>query len=152
MDIPREVILDLVPLYLAGEASPATRAMVEDFLKEDPELDKRVRSEWAVGIGRAVPSALPPEIELKSLRRTRAVLALQRWLFGLGIFFVMAAFSVTLTFDGTRLIRARMVMGDYPGVCALSFAVGVVLFTVYYTLRRRMQNDGALNRSRRSSL
>jgi anti-sigma factor RsiW len=36
--IERNVILDLLPLYLAGEASPDTRALVEEYLASDPEL------------------------------------------------------------------------------------------------------------------
>jgi hypothetical protein len=30
MNIAREVILDLLPAYLSGEASPATRTLVEE--------------------------------------------------------------------------------------------------------------------------
>ena len=32
MSIPKEVIVDLLPVYLAGEASPATRAWLEQYL------------------------------------------------------------------------------------------------------------------------
>ena len=38
MEITRNVILDLMPLYLADEASTDTRALVESYLKKDPEL------------------------------------------------------------------------------------------------------------------
>ena len=38
MEIERNVILDLLPLYLAGEASPDTQALVEQYLASDPEL------------------------------------------------------------------------------------------------------------------
>ena len=38
MDITRDVILDLLPLYLADEVSADTRALVEQYLKEYPEL------------------------------------------------------------------------------------------------------------------
>lgn len=37
-DIDRNVILDLLPLYLAGEVSPETQALVEEYLASDPEL------------------------------------------------------------------------------------------------------------------
>jgi anti-sigma factor RsiW len=40
IEVPRNVILDLLPLYLAGEASADTAALVDDFLKTDPELAK----------------------------------------------------------------------------------------------------------------
>ena len=42
MNVTREVILDLLPVYLAGEASPATRALVEEYMEQDQELAQRV--------------------------------------------------------------------------------------------------------------
>ena len=38
MEITRNVILDLLPLYLADEVSADTRALVEKYLETDPEL------------------------------------------------------------------------------------------------------------------
>ncbi len=38
MKITRNVILDLLPLYLAGEVSADTRALVREYLETDPEL------------------------------------------------------------------------------------------------------------------
>jgi hypothetical protein len=43
MNVTREVILDLLPVYLAGEASPATRALIEEYMEQDPELAQRLR-------------------------------------------------------------------------------------------------------------
>ena len=38
MEISRNTILDLLPLYLSGEASPETQALVEEYLDSNPEL------------------------------------------------------------------------------------------------------------------
>lgn len=38
MEITRNVILDLLPLYSANEVSADTRALVEEYLETDPEL------------------------------------------------------------------------------------------------------------------
>jgi len=86
MNVTREVILDLLPLYLAGEASPATRALVEEYLKQDSELAQRVREQSAADF--ATTTATPsPDLELKSLRRTRALITWQKWLFAFAICF-----------------------------------------------------------------
>jgi anti-sigma factor RsiW len=37
-EISKDVILDLLPLYLAGEVSPDTSALVKKYLESDPEL------------------------------------------------------------------------------------------------------------------
>ncbi len=45
MNVSREVILDLLPLYVADEASPDTRALVERHLAEDADLAQRAE-QW----------------------------------------------------------------------------------------------------------
>ena len=152
MNISREVILDLLPLYMAGEASPATRALVEEYLKQDPDLDRRVRAGWAAGIGdTAAPSALPPEIELQSLRRTRRLLGLQRWLFGLGISATLFSFSSQFNFQGSHLTDAHLLMRDYPAIFGTSLGIGAAFFAAYFLLRRKLRTGSAPTARRRSS-
>jgi anti-sigma factor RsiW len=151
MDIAREVILDLLPLYLAGEASPATRTLVEEYLKQDPELERRVRADTAAGLGRAAPAALAPEIELRSLRRTRRLLGLQRWLFGLGFTFTSVSLSAQLNFHGARLTDAHFLMMDQPALFGTSLAIGAACFAAYFLLRRRLRTGGPPAVPRRSS-
>ncbi len=43
MDITRNVILDLMPLYLAGEVSADTKALIEEYLENDPELTQAAK-------------------------------------------------------------------------------------------------------------
>jgi hypothetical protein len=42
MEITRSVILDLLPLYQSGEASADTRAIVEEYLRRDPTLQRLI--------------------------------------------------------------------------------------------------------------
>lgn len=37
-EVTKEVVLDLLPLYLAGEVSEETAALVKDYLESDPKL------------------------------------------------------------------------------------------------------------------
>ena len=43
MEITRNTILDLLPLYLSGEASAETQTLVEGYLETDPELAEIAR-------------------------------------------------------------------------------------------------------------
>jgi len=43
-EVTRSVILDLLPLYTAGEVSDDTRKLVENYLKTHPELEQAARS------------------------------------------------------------------------------------------------------------
>jgi len=53
MNITREVIIDLLPVYSSGEASADTMSLVEAYLRTDPELSELIGDE-------RVPSALTP--------------------------------------------------------------------------------------------
>lgn len=137
MEVAREVILDLLPLYQAGEASAASRALVEEHLRRDPELAQRLRLLSTEELAGAVPA--PPDLELRSLRRTRGLLALQRWLFGFGIAFTAIAFSLELDFGGGRLRRFRLLLLDYPLQFGICLALGLGCWIAYYAVRRRLR-------------
>jgi len=139
MDVTREVILDLLPLYLAGEASPATRALVEEYLKGDPELAQRIRLQWAESFEKAIPSALPPDLELRSLRRTRRFLGWQRWLFGLAITFTALSLSSEFSWQGGRFKEFHFLLRDYPEPFGALLALGLLCWTGYYLLRRHLR-------------
>ena len=143
MNVTREVILDLLPVYLAGESSPATRTLVEEYLKQDEELAQRIRMQWADNFAKAIPSALPPDLELKSLRRTRSLLGLQRWLFGFGIFFFAASLSNQISFEGAHLKEFHFLLRDYPLVFGLFLTLGLACWITYFSIRRRLRT-GAL--------
>src|SRR5262245_65432713 len=84
MNVTREVILDLVPLHLAGEASPASSALIEEYLRTDPDLAARVRTMSAESFATTAPSATP-ERELDAVRRKRRLLFALRWLLAWGL-------------------------------------------------------------------
>lgn len=44
MKIDREVVIDLLPVYFSGEASQATRDLVEECFREDPDLERIARN------------------------------------------------------------------------------------------------------------
>ena len=150
MSVPREVILDLVPLYLAGEASPETRAFVEARLAEDPELAARVRAmaaeESAIG-GPGTPRlAPPPELELAALRRVRTRLRWQRWLFALGVTCVALLFSFRITNVPGEPTRFNFLFAEAPLVMGSIAVVGAIAWWVYFRLGRARRGRPPLPR------
>lgn len=138
-NVPQEVILDLLPVYLSGEASPATRALVEDYMKQDPKVAKLVGEREGNGFAKAaVPPSLPPDLESKTLRRTRRILTLQRWLFGFGIGFIGTAISYRFSYrDG--YFKGRFLMLDYPLSSGIMLLIGAACWIGYLILRRRVR-------------
>src|SRR5690606_27775777 len=75
--ITRDVILDLLPVYLSGEASAGTKALVEEFMTRDPELRELARLE-----GSPIPpltQSPPDELERRALRTTQRLLSQKSW-------------------------------------------------------------------------
>ena len=142
MNVTRDVIVDLFPLYLAGEASADTRALVEEYLKQDPELAGRVRLQWTETLKRAVPSGLPPELELVSVKRTRRLLFWQRCLFGFALFF--SAFGMSLEFStrNGHFQQMHFLLRDHPALFGGSLALALVLWAAYFAVQRRVRVAG----------
>jgi hypothetical protein len=138
MNVTREVILDLLPVYMAGEASPATRALVEEYVKQDAELAERIRPLLAGNFAQEVPSALPPDLELRSLRRTQSLLGWQRWLFGLGIFFWAMLLSSEFNFEGGHLTEFHFLLRDYPAEFVTCLVFGLACWVGYFFIRHRL--------------
>ncbi len=134
MNVSKSVILDLLPVYLAGDASPETRALVEDHLRQDPDLAARTREKWTQALGASPPSAVPQDLELRSLRRTHGRIWLQILLFGLMLAFLGVFFGRIFVFDagGLRVLPVSL-------AAWLSFATGIVSGLMFLGVRLRMR-------------
>jgi hypothetical protein len=70
-NITREIIADLYPLYVSGDASPDTRLLVQAFVKEDPEFLKTLSDEGWDALAACAPPSLSPDHELRTLARVK---------------------------------------------------------------------------------
>ncbi len=91
-NITRDVIVDLWPLYVSGDASPDTRRLVETFLKQDAEFAAELKTERRTSSGLGPPS-LPADHELETLDRLKRRLHGPVWLLYLAIMFSAFAFG-----------------------------------------------------------
>lgn len=139
MNVTREVILDLIPIYLAGEACPATRALIDEYLRQDAELAQRVRTLSVNSLAAAKQPPLSSDVEVRSLRRARALIAWQKWLFGLGITFTALSLSNETSFDGGRLREFHFLIRDYPAQFGAFVALALICWVSYYIIRRRLR-------------
>jgi hypothetical protein len=139
MNVTREVILDLLPVYLSGEASVGTRTLIEEFLKQDPELAKKIRSEWMEKMSEAAPSVLPPELELRAFRKTKRLLGWQKWLLGFAIFFTLIPASFQSTISGGQITKFQFFLENYPAEGGLCLAFAAAFWFGYFLLRRRLR-------------
>lgn len=69
MDVTRDVIVDLLPLYLADEASADTRALIEKYLETDPELARIAEQSAAAELPKDVPIPLTREDAMEAYKK-----------------------------------------------------------------------------------
>ncbi len=74
MKITRNVIEDLLPLYLAGEVSDDTRALVETYLESDPELATSIEQSDPIDLNGALEVTRTEEEALKTYIKSRRML------------------------------------------------------------------------------
>ena len=92
-NVTRDVIVDLWPLYVSGEASQDTRGLVEAFLRDAPEFARELKQDAKGPLrGHDVPS-LTPDHELRTLAQIKRRLFGPRWLLLLAMIFTMQAFG-----------------------------------------------------------
>jgi hypothetical protein len=140
--ISREVILDLLPLYAAGEASAETCALVEEYLKRDAELRGRVELDGVKNLAAARSSgtALPDDLELRSLRRTRSLLRWQRRLYGWGLAFSIASLGGVGYIQQGRPVFHFFFSG-YPQVFVPCVSLAVSCWINYFVIRWRLRSS-----------
>lgn len=89
MKITRNVILDLLPLFVANEVSADTRALVEKYVETDPELAEVAKQLAAMEKPGDIPVPLKQDDKLKAYRKARAHIVLT-------VFIVAAVISIAL--------------------------------------------------------
>ncbi|HEY2168759.1 MAG TPA: hypothetical protein VGJ30_03980 [Candidatus Angelobacter sp.] len=136
MKIEREVIVDLLPAYFSGEASAATRMLVEDFFRENPDFEKSARS--AAGpleSLKAAPPRLDPEKEKLALERARLVTETRTSFFWLGVISTLMLFLF-------RIQNGKLIWIVWSGSASGSgsrgplFIAMAVFFWVFYFYSR----------------
>lgn len=76
MEITKNVILDLLPLYLANEVSEDTRTLVENYLETDKELADLAKQSAAMELPGDIPVSLTDEDKMRTYKKTRWLLFL----------------------------------------------------------------------------
>jgi anti-sigma factor RsiW len=96
MEITRNVILDILPLYLAGEVSADTRALVEKYLETDEELDSFVKRSSSTELSSEVPVPLTMDDEIEAYKKAQWFMLLRTVL--LAIFMAAILLAVLAAF------------------------------------------------------
>jgi anti-sigma factor RsiW len=142
MTVTENVIRDLLPLYLGGEASADSRALVEAWLVTDPAFASVVRrSADAIGaLGDLAPPALDEAGVREALRRVRRIVLVREVSLGLAgaltlLPFLLAAFA--LLFPG----RMEWTSLDEPSALIVCASLAALSWMTYFYVRGRTRSD-----------
>lgn len=98
MEVTRNVILDLLPLYLANETSVDTAALVEEYLKTDPELARLAQHPNVTGLAE-VPLPVSKEAAMEAyVKATQRMIQRMLALSALAIVVILGVLALVLYF------------------------------------------------------
>lgn len=138
MNATRQIVKDLLPLYVSGEASPDSRALVEAFLREDPELAKLADALRAVELAPPPAASVVPAAGRAALERTRGLLRRRTWCLAFALFFSGLPLSFVADQSGLRFLLLR----DAPALALASLAVAAALWIAFGITARRLRVTG----------
>jgi hypothetical protein len=136
MNVTREVVTDLLPIYFSGEASGDTKVLVEDYFRQDPDFERIARSAAAPleTLRAAAPIAAGSEKEKRDLESVLWGLRRRTWLFGVSLFLTLAP----LSFDFSHGHIVPLMLRGSPWHAAFDWSLAAVLWFLYFArLRRR---------------
>lgn len=154
MNVTREVVTDLLPVYFSGEASADTRVLVEDYFRRDPDFERVARSaaQPLETLRAAAPLAAGAEKEKRDLESVLWGLRRRKWMFAVSLFLTLvplwniatggigapwhAAFDWSLAAALWFIYLARLPRRTASLVCAISFTLIPIPFVLQFVLTK----------------
>ena len=133
MNVTREVVTDLLPIYFSGEASSDTKSLVEEYFRENPDFERVARSAATPleTLRAAPPVAAGSEKEKRDLESVRCGFERRKWLFGLSLFLTLTPLSFYFTHG--HLVSLM----DFLWEAALDWSMAALFWFLYFAQPRR---------------
>ena len=136
MNISRDVVKDLITVYLAGDASPDTRAFVESYLKTDPELARDVDAARRSSLD--LPATPAPTSEKQVLDATRQ--QLKNRTSTLVVATIFTVLPLTFAFRGSTI--TFWLIRDAPVIGITWWVTAAIMWAWHLRIRRRLRVSG----------
>jgi hypothetical protein len=138
MNVTREVVTDLLPIYFAGEASGDTKVLVEDYFRQDPDFERIARSAATPleTLQAARPIAASSEQKKRDLESVRWGLRRRQLLFAGSLLLTLLPLSYYFTFTHGHLVSLTIRVPHWDAAYEWSLAA-LFWFLYFARLRRR---------------
>jgi len=134
MTVTRDVILDLLPLYFAGQVSNDTKTLVDEFLQTDPDFARMSKQFDTLLQDRGTPSDRDVT-ERRAFERTRMLLKYRNQTIGMAVAYSLLPFA--FVFRGGEI--TWIMMRDKPVVAAAFAATAIACWIAAWIINRRTQ-------------
>ena len=138
MNVTDDVLNDLLTMYLAGEASADTRALIEDRARREPAVAARLAAARAVDLAAALPETPPRDVELRALTRTRQTLFLRHLFWAGGVFFMLLPLVFSVDNKGVEFL----ILGHYSGLMWGFWSIAAASWVAWYVIDRQVGRTG----------
>jgi hypothetical protein len=138
MNLTDDVLNDLLTLYLAGEASADTRALIDERIRREPAFAAKVAAARAVDLGSAVPAGRARDRELEALTRTRHAIRLRTIFWASALFFTV----LPLSFRGGDAGVEFVFLGRQPGVVWAFWSIAAAAWIACFVMHREVSRTG----------
>jgi hypothetical protein len=126
-----DIIVDLLPLYFAGEASAASGALIEAYFAEHPQFAKAARLAQQSSI--VMPAVAVSSEGTLAIKRIRSLLRWRAALIALAIFCTISPFSFFYNDNRLHYFMWR----DSPAMALTYAAVAAAAWIAAFLLGRR---------------
>ena len=127
--IPQHVILDLLPLYLADELSEETRDLIEEYLKNNPQLAKLAEQAKNAPSLQEIPAPLNKETEMKAYKKGRKLMIQHNVFLGLAVFTTFLSFPAFVSLRDEDPLAPFYIAG-----------VAVIFWVAFFIVNRKIDD------------
>jgi anti-sigma factor RsiW len=137
--ITRDIVADLWPLYVDGTLSPASRALVEQYVRDDPEWAESLQRAGAAQASAPLPTPpIEPDGEARVLNRIKRLVSTLRWTLLLALVFSAQAFGrIVADTTWTGSPRSFIIMAACAAILWIAFFVTLGRLRPFMALRPR---------------
>ncbi len=120
--VPRNVILDLLPAYIAGEASRESRAIIEEFAENDTQIAEIIRTGKLDPVPISRKISVPDDLEMKTIKLVRKSIRRRMWYVALATAAVLMAPLMAMQFTD----EVNWGIFDFVVMGILLFSTGLI--------------------------
>ena len=136
--ISDDVMNDLLTVYLAGDASADTKALVEAHARDHQPFAARLAAAGALVLPDLPARRSAPDAELRALAETRQFILLRTIFFAAGILFTALPFIFRFGSDGIEFL----ILGREVGLMWAFWSVAAASWTAFGIMDRRVRQTG----------